>query len=658
MKAVAITFALACAAALSSVDLAAQMIARDGCTSSRCPAELFDMELDRMTLSEGPLASDRDAGDLRYLRLLVLESLEDRPEDPRLLLALSEAEWGLGDPLAALGAASRALAAGADSALGLRAQGAARMRLAGGRRDGAALYLAGLGRMTAESAPRFFADLMPILTRAEAEWWHSSDMERRRQWARDYWAHRAARAGVSLEERLAEHMRRSAIAARRFAPPGTGSGAVTQAGVLWRSDHRLLPYDDRGLVYIRRGPPLDEVGRATGGINELPTTTWLYLGVDGSVDAFHFARSMWTGSSYRVVVAPTCGVTPLTRDRPHVEMENWVLQNAATAPDASRAVLNCLSSLDRFSARADASMNSIALRRESMRALRDESPRPPFDEGIPAYFDFFMFRGADGRTQVVTPVVVPVDAGTPQPIDVLVTFADEGGGVARRMSASGSTRTTMTRSIVSSGEGWGVTYVTIPVAATSAATFRVVVRDTRHPERGGMWGGSIEVRDFSGAGLAMSDIVVAGSGPATWSRGDTRLFLLPARSFEPGSTVALFYELYDLGPGTTYRTELRLRRRAESLGGRLWTALTGAGDVRLRFDTQVPDTGADVVQELRSLELPADEGRYELTIRITDADGVSVESSTAVTIAPDAAAPAGTSDVNRTESMSERMEGD
>ena len=158
-----------------------------------------------------------------------------------------------------------------------------------------------------------------------------------------------------------------------------------------------------------------------------------------------------------------------------------------------------------------------------------------------------------------------------------------------------------------------------------------------------MWGGSISLRSFAGSRFSMSDVVVSGPGPGTFTRGSTRLFLLPAQAFEPGATATVFYELYHAEPGTTYRTELRLRQENAGLGARVWRAITGTGEVRLRFDGVIPEGTGTTFQELRSLGLPEDEGRYILSVRVTNSRGQSVETTREVEISRDAAAPAGAS---------------
>ena len=629
--------------AAGTAPLGGQIFHRPRCSRPDCAENVFREEVERMTLTEGPLAYDRDERDLREMKQRIQSELAADPADASLWLALAEAEVGLGDAIASMAAAARALEAGADSVLVQRAQGAARMRMTGGELEGATLYLDALSRMTRANSPRFLADFLPILSRDEIDWWRSIDIETRRGWAREYWEHRAALAGLSVEERIVEHTRRMAAASRLYAPPGTGSGSVGDTDVLREADLRFLPFDDRGLVYVRRGPPLREMRVSAEIFTELPTTTWLYAGVEGGIDAFHFAKSLNSGSAFRLVTAPPCdpayvgsgfntGVVSVS--------DGWVTTAAGTSQDANVSVLSCFSS-DAFRRTADARINAIGMRRAAVRAMAAESPRPPFERPLTAFFDFYAFRGPDGATEVVTPIVVPVAAGAVQPIELRVTFADRGGGVVRRESTSSTTRSDVRQSIISDNEGWGVAYARTMVQPADSATFRVVLRDPGDSGRGGMWGGAMRVRSFTAYGLKISDVVVSGSGPGTWTRGSTRLFLLPARSFVPGTPAAIFYELYDLEPGSRYSTELTLTPEDESLGERVWRAVTGSGEVRFRFDSEAPTDAGSTLQELRSLVLPTEEGRYTLTVRVTDARGVVAESRRAVVISRDAAAPSG-----------------
>ena len=619
-----------------------QVFHRPRCSRVDCPVEHFRLDLERMTLSEGPLASDRDEQTLRVLKVRIERELETDGANPILWMALSEAEFGLGDPVPAMAAATRALELGADSSLALRARAAARMRMPGGEFEGATLYLQALERMTRASRSRFMADVRPLLTPVELDWWRSADLETLRPWIRNYWEHRSAMAGVRIEDRLAEHMRRVAVASRLYAPPGTGSGAAGYADVLQSPELNMLPFDDRGLVYVRRGPPLHEVHVATVDLfSELPSLAWLYGNVEGPVDVFHFARGGWGGSGYRLVIASPCDPTyeggrsgtlsPVS--------DGWVMDGVSVSTDPEPPAVFC-SGGDWRTQRANARLNAIELRRQALRALAIESPREPFARPLPAYFEHYMFRGPNNTTQVVTPVVVPVESGVTQPVELLVTFADNGGGVVRRQATSSTAQAQVGRSIESGGEAWGVAYAQTTVVPADDAAYRVVVRDPTDPARGSMWGGSVAVRSFTGYGAKVSDLVVAGPGPATWVRDETRLFLLPRQSFEPGATARVFYEVYDLAPGSTYSTELTLRPMEENLGQRVWRSISGTPEVSIRFDSQVPADAGSTLQELRSVGLPEAEGRYTLTVRITAQRGQVAESTREVVISRDAAVAA------------------
>lgn len=619
-----------------------QIFHRPRCSRPDCPPEHFRLDVERMTLTEGPMASDRDQRDLQEMKERIQRELEGDPDNPVLWLALSEAEFGLGDPVPAMTAATRALELGADSSLALRARAAARMRMPGGEFEGATLYLQALDRMTRYARPRFMADVMPLLTQVELDWWRSADLETLRPWIRGYWEHRAALAGVRVEDRLAEHMRRMAMASRLYAPPGTGSGAAGYADVLLSPELNMLPFDDRGLVYVRRGPPLDEMQVPVSDMfSDLPSITWLYGNVEGPVDVFHFARGGWGGSGYRLVTAPPCDPTYQSGRTGSLSAvsDGWVVDAAAVTAEATPPAVSCFGG-DWRTLQANARMNALEMRRQTMRALSAESPREPFLRPLPAFFDHYMFRGPDNTTQVVTPVVVPVADNATQPIELLVTFVNQGGGVVRREATSSTAQAQVQRSIESDGEGWGVAYAQTTVAPWADAAYRVVVRDPTDPTRGGMWGGTVAVRSFAGYGVKMSDLVVAAAGPSTWVRDGTRLFLLPRRAFEPGGDALVFYEIYDLEPGATYTTELTLRPEDENLRQRLWRSIAGSPEVRIRFESQVPENAGSTLQELRTVGLPDPEGRYTLTVRISGPRGQVAESTREVIISRDAATAA------------------
>lgn len=639
----AILLAGAVAVALSAAPAESQVIKRPVCESRDCPPGVFQAQLDSMLRFEGALTNDRDEHVLRVMRSMVRDTLERRPDDARYWLALSEIEAGLGDLNPAARAAQRARQLGADSALSLRAEAEARLRRSGQERQGAELYLEALNHLDRASQDRFLADLYPLLTQVEMEYWNSVDEERRGDWLRRYWEHRAAMAGVDLAVRLSEHYRRAARAAALFDPPGTGSGGVNTDDIFWRVADRRLPFDDRGIVFVRRGPPLDEMRGSPDLFSGLPNMVWSYRRADGSADIFYFAKPWQTGSAYRMVAPPACGAERASAASfapgPATGEAGWVAEHAGRQGELNQAVTSCFGG-DAFTRRANRSLNRIAQRRAVLDALGVESPRRPFQRPVDAIFDFYTFRGEDGRTEVVTALAIPLGTRSAQEFELRTTFADENSGVVGRRSASSHDTTTVVPATVD-GEGavWGFAHTATQVEPTEGTAFRVVLEDTRDADRGGLWGGTVRVPSYRGSTLLMSDVVVAATGPAGWTRGGTSMPLHPGRSYASGEAMVLFYELYELEPGQGYRTELTIEPERRGMVQRLAGLFGGGNRISLSFDGRAPDDLRGALQQQRTLRTELEPGEYRLRVEVRSDDGESATRERRLVITADSAGP-------------------
>jgi len=589
--------------------------------------------MDSILYREGPLANDRPHSLLPVLEARVRRELATDSANARLWLVLAELRNGSGDLLGAQAAAARALALGADSALALRVQAESMLRRSDGAERGLELYERAVSHLTRASAGRFRADIAPLMTDVEAEWWSSSGDEERRRWLLASWEHRAALAGVAVADRVAEHYRRMAAAAEQYEPVGTGSGGGANADVLWREDYRRLPYDERGLVYVRRGPPLEVLRSHVPIGSSLPNLAWVYVRVDGSVDLFHFSKGRGAGTSYRVVTPPaSCGPSLLPRqvvDAAQAAVESgWVMEGAPMRGELNRALVSCFTGSpdDWRTRRINSRMNALAQRQVVAEALEQESPRPPFEEGVPALFDFYTFRGAGGGTDVVAAFAVPLEPAEPMPLRLTATVADETGGVIRRVGSQARGVTVVQPAIrETDGRAWGFAYLPMQVQPTPEASYRVVLEDTARAGRGGMWGGQLEVPAYGGGALMLSDVIVTGTGPALWQRGDVSLPLQPARSFEPGEAVVLFYEVYNVPAGEPFRTQIEVRREREGLGQRLLGLFGGGSALRLAFNSTAPQDSEGTVQEVRTLQTQLEPGTYRVRVRLTDGRGGEAE---------------------------------
>jgi hypothetical protein len=146
------------------------------------------------------------------------------------------------------------------------------------------------------------------------------------------------------------------------------------------------------------------------------------------------------------------------------------------------------------------------------------------------------------------------------------------------------------------------------------------VLDAEDGSAGKMYGGVIEIPDYRGDALMMSDVVIAEAAEGgTFARGSHTLALSPTQVFERGE-FRIFYELYNVAPRARYRTEISVEPVDRGLRGTLRALFGRETPVVLAFDGEAPDTGATTLQELRAVQAPLPPGEYRLKVAIT-ADG-------------------------------------
>ncbi len=99
--------------------------------------------------------------------------------------------------------------------------------------------------------------------------------------------------------------------------------------------------------------------------------------------------------------------------------------------------------------------------------------------------------------------------------------------------------------------------------------------------------------------------------------------LQPTSPF-PGSAFDLYYEIYNLPPGRGYETELAIRRVDDGDDDRT---------VRTLFQGESAAGPDGIIGELRRVESALDNGRYEVTVTVTDkVDGRRASSTRVVEV--------------------------
>jgi hypothetical protein len=242
-------------------------------------------------------------------------------------------------------------------------------------------------------------------------------------------------------------------------------------------------------------------------------------------------------------------------------------------------------------------------------------PRP-----LPFYYDLYTFRGDEGSTDVVAAFAVPVDQlgqeradrDVRYRFDVTLILADTAVRCVYRTADS------LFVSVPRPLAGRRLLYSQVQVQAPPSVSTvqRVIMTDATTPGIGQLYSTPFRIPDYSGTRLMLSDVALGlPDAKGGWKRGNVHLALLPTSQF-PGSSFDLYYEIYNLPSGDRYGTEIGI----EPLDARGSSELQEGRTVRTRF-TGESTAGADgVVRELRRVDASLADGRYRLTVTVTNED--------------------------------------
>ena len=237
---------------------------------------------------------------------------------------------------------------------------------------------------------------------------------------------------------------------------------------------------------------------------------------------------------------------------------------------------------------------------------------------LPFFYDLYTFRGDAGRTTVVASFAVPAgrlrrEGGLSQAryrFDVTFVLAD----TARRSVSRTDDSVYVSRPWPLDGDHLLHTHVEIQAPPSTTTNQRVVMTDATRPGVGQLYRSPFPIPDYGGTELMLSDIALGLPGATSgWTRGDVVLALLPTSQF-PESAFDVYYEIYNLPAGNPYVTEVAVEPVDES-GAPLDE---GERPVRTFFSGEAAPGAAGYVAELRRVESALPEGRYRLTVTVTD----------------------------------------
>jgi len=237
---------------------------------------------------------------------------------------------------------------------------------------------------------------------------------------------------------------------------------------------------------------------------------------------------------------------------------------------------------------------------------------------LPFFYDLYSFRGDTGVTDVVASFAVPagnldhenVNGEVRYRFNITFVLADTALGLVAR--ADDSVFVAVGRPLA--GKHLLHTYVETRAAPSKATVQRVIVIDAPYPGTGQLYTHAYEVPDYSGGALMLSDIALGlPERNGGWRRGGVTLALLPRDHF-PSGVFDVYYEIYNLTHGGTYRTEIAI----EPFRGPNSRGLEADQAVRVSFSGEAEAEPGEALPELRRLDASLADGPYRLTVKVTD----------------------------------------
>lgn len=551
----------------------------------------------------------------------------------------------------------------ADSGLELLRR--ARGLLAGGSTSGIAAYYTGAVSDDPATVAEYLKDLSYILSPGERDQFLALRGAERVAWLRAFWSRRDDQALRDQGERLMEHYRRIAYTREHFPlPPGPRQYKP------WDNVRTgATEFDDRGVIYVRHGPPSMVAGYESDGpslvgsssTNMLPNTTWRYVRPEGDL-IFTFRACATLGArgqtlvggpcphprDYRLVESPldllhvnpdlairvgqlrldpapleTSGALSLpgrAEPDPVGRPPTFLWQGAQTALLSRRRISPEFAQLlaaDRYTAPQLAGEVREAGKRWLASGLSTDSYEHEYQRTLATLVEVLAAgREADSTLLHVTWAIRGkellytrrgADFLLPLRVRVLVTTPDS--QTVRRFD---TTTTFRASAPVPRNESMvGRVALRVP-----PGNFLVRILLENDPLEGIVAGARtpsipVDVPATDGADLALSDVILgAQSVPLMWRRPDAdTVWFNPTGRFFRDEPLQLFYEVYGLPAGAEYQTELAISRVK---GGEA----SGEPALRLGFIDRVPGPIAPVARTVDLTRL--EPGDYELTVTITD----------------------------------------
>lgn len=506
-----------------------------------------------------------------------------------------------------------------------------------------------------ETADRLWEDVVDIARDWEREEYADTELEDMPDFFRKFWKRRDPDPTTPANEVLVEHYRRLRYARQYFSTPITPGG-----------------YDDRGTIYLKHGPPDDEVGFPAGDAETRPNLTWEYHTdrrerlivhfVDRGNGFFERVPSLMEASMKNPLGSfPTQDET--TGEIPNVS-ELWIDQvpiqayrERATIDPLYDRIANAMEEVARNANGPGGGPEAVRTFQERLETLQSEErfevlkdiaelDRTNTYENItppnPLPFNFYTaaFKDIQGKTRVEVYYGIPTaelaterwGEGRKATVELgIAVFDDDWNEMAR----TNEVREYTSAGPISRDIGAAMVDLNRMVVEPGTYNFAISLKDN-NSGRIGVYRDSLVVEGFPGQQLALSDIEMAGRVRETraggrFYRNGLEVVPMPSRTFTTEQQVFIYYEIYNLSKdefGTTQFTTSYTIQPAEE-GRRsniLSSAFKALGSlVGLSKTEQVTVEGEEEygirAQENKHLELAfpsPSPGIYQLILEVTD----------------------------------------
>ncbi len=367
-------------------------------------------------------------------------------------------------------------------------------------------------------------DITPLLSRAEEEQYRELDPETRVLFQRRYWARRGGAHLDGYATRFIEHIWRVAEARDRF-------GDVT------------FPWDFRGELFVRYGPPDFRV-TSTSGLS-------LNMIMDGDFQSQWRSRMLELGlpiASFDSGNSTTFFNTDFEPPRGPGRFSFWIYKW-----DGLLFVLRDATVGGELQLTGDGLAFNEALKEH----LPVISQLEEMNESLKPAFQVAQFRGAEGKTLLHAYYSIPVSELIGTALDSLpseamiseVTLVSENMQISADVERSRTIQSGPSTEIQRSRRFVEAIALDVDPGAYEISLFVAHRSSQRYGSIGPV---ALEVRDYSGIGFAMSDLVLASAD----TLGDPEKNLLdeglkflpqPAGVFDIDRSFLVYFEVYGLG---------------------------------------------------------------------------------------------------------------